>query len=153
MQRKTISRLAVATLAAMTVAVPAATAKPIDPAGTGAGQTDALSRTLQKQDHRGEATRPESRIQVLKVGPDRRGEAAKPESRAPAPPPAGTRTWPMYPTPLTPPAAAPVVADGGGGVGDDDVPVVLIVIAGALALGGAMAVTGLRLRARTHPAG
>jgi hypothetical protein len=155
MQRKIITRLAVATLAAMTVAVPAATAKPIDPAAAGPRQTDMHASTVQKPklDHRGEATKPESRALVLKPQPDSRGEATKPESRVPAPPPVGMPTWPVNPTPLTPPTPAPLVADGGNGVGDDGFPVVLIVIAGALALGGAMAATGLRLRARTHPAG
>ena len=155
MQRKSIARLTVASLAAMAITAPAAIAMPTDPAGTGPRQTDLYGSTVHKpqQDQRGEATKPGSGPAAQKPQTDFRGEATKPQNRAPARPPLGMPTWPMYPTPLTPPAQAPVAADGGNGIGgDDDVPVVLLVIAGALALGGAAAATGLRLRARTHTA-
>jgi hypothetical protein len=59
----------------------------------------------------------------------------------------GPPTWPENPQPIG--RAETQSAGSDGGVGDDDVPVLALVIGGALVLGGGMAVTAVRVRART----
>ena len=157
----TLSRMLIATLAAALIAVPTAMAQPIDPVGTSvqpqtdseAGQqlqtehakqqADAVS-TSSATDLRGErAAEPQA---TSKTAGELRTEAAieagKPETK---PAPAGLPTWPLHPRVLTPPASTTAVADDGDG-GGVDAPIVALIIAGALALGGAAMVAMHRHR-------
>jgi hypothetical protein len=133
-----LSRLLIVSLAAAAIAAPAATAQPLEPMGPLQDEATVL------QDARGEAVKSQTRTPAGPVSQDMRTEAAKDPSRAPetkALP--GPPTWPMHPRALTPPQAT-VTDDGdGGGV---DAPLVALIIAGALALGGGMAVVSLRHR-------
>jgi hypothetical protein len=134
--RKTLSRLTIASLVAAGIAAPAATAIPAGPpVGTVKDHWQAHMPTT--------ATKPETTHQ------ERRGEAAVDQSqpRVRHPRLVGPPTWPENPEPIG--RAETQSAGGDGGVGDDDVPVLALVIGGALVLGGGMAVTAVRLRART----
>jgi len=131
--RKTLSRLTVASLAAAALAAPAATAMPVDPtAGTVKDHWQAHMPVNPKSAHQ-----------------DLRSEAASGASGSPLRHPslAGPPTWPEHPQVIHRAPAPP--AGGGGGGGEDDAPVLLLAIGGALVLGGGMAVTAVRLRART----
>ena len=132
--RKTLSRLTVASLAAAALAAPAATAMPTDP-------VDTAKDSRQADMHASTVTKPKPAKQDLRT------EAAADPSRAPKQHPrlAAPPTRPEHPQPIAPRAQAPLADGGDGGF---DVPTLAIVIAGALALGGGLAVTGLRLRAR-----
>jgi hypothetical protein len=134
--RKTLSRLTIASLAAVGIAAPAATAMPAGPpVGTVKDHWQAHMPST--------TTKPETTHQEL------RGEAAVDQSRPPVRNPrlVGPPTWPVDPQPIG--RAETQSAGGDGGGGDDDVPVLALVIGGALVLGGGMAVTAVRLRART----
>jgi hypothetical protein len=153
----TLSRLAIASLAAAALAAPAASAQPI---------TDMHASTVQKpapaeQDLRGEAAS-ESAVKPAKVDlrgeaaadsavkpakVDLRGEAAADPSRAPVsrPPLPGPPTWPAHPTPLKAPTTAVVADDGDGGI---DIPASVFIVAGTLLAAGGMGVAALRLRTR-----
>jgi hypothetical protein len=170
--RSTLIRLAIASVAtALVVAAPAA-AMPIDPQGTAlkdARQKDMHASTVQApdgaaktavKDARGEASAAAGGTTTENAVKDARGEAAAGggtgggKAGGPVREPGfqGPPTWPMYPTPLPKPAQQPVVAtDGGDDIGID-VPVALLILAGALALGGGMAVAGMKARAHTRPA-
>ena len=142
-----LSRLAVASLAAVSFASPAA-AQPI---------MDMHASTVQKPkpakvDLRGEAAAGAAIVAGKSGREDLRGEAAaapkqSPLTRTPLP---GPPTWPAYPTPLPKPET-PVVADTGddGGI---EVPEAILAIVGTLALGAGMAVVVLRHRPRTGTA-
>jgi hypothetical protein len=134
--RTTLPRLLIASLAAAALAAPAATAMPTGAAGT---PKDARQADM----HASTVTAPKPAIQDLRT------EAAADQSRplVRSPHLVGPPTWPAHPQPIA--AQAPSV-DGGGNGGGDDAPVWLIaVIGGTLAIGGGMAVTSLRIRART----
>jgi hypothetical protein len=121
----TLSRLLIASLAAATIAAPAAVAQPTEPVTTTQS--------------------------AVAADQELRTEAAKDQSRAPAPKQLpGPPTWPMHPRALTPPQQAPVADDGdGGGV---EAPVVALIIAGTLALGGGLTAAAARHRTRTNVA-
>ena len=118
--RRNLCRLVLATLAAASVAAPAASAIPVDPTGPAAAF-----------DARGESA----------AGG---GPTSRPLNHGPFP---GPPTWPEDPAPL-PPRTAPVRA-GDGADGGVDLPVVLLSIAGTLAIGGGMAVAASRVGTRT----
>ena len=141
--RKTLSRLAVASIAAASFAAPAASAKTMDMHASTVHKPAPVT-----QDLRGEAA---ATAAVKPAKQDLRGEAASapsisPQTRTPLP---GPPTWPAYPTPL--PAPEPkVVADGNdGGV---QAPEAIIAIVGTLALGAGMTAVVLRHRPRTRTA-
>jgi len=146
--RKTLSRLAVASLAAVTLAAPAAVAQPMD-----MHASTVHKPTPAKVDLRGEAAA-DSKATPAKV--DLRGEAAVDATRAPvtrapitrAPLP-GPPTWPMHPTPLPVNRTAPVAVDGGS---DTDVPASVLIIAGTLLAAGGMGAVALYTRPRTRTA-
>jgi hypothetical protein len=144
--RKTLSRLAVASLAATTLAAPAASAMTMDMYASTVQEPKSA-----QQDLRGEAAANAASAAAKPGKQDLRGEAAaapaiSPQTRAPLP---GPPTWPAYPTPLPAPEAT-VVADGNDG--SIDVPEAILAIVGTLALGAGMAVVVLRHRPRTRTA-
>jgi hypothetical protein len=141
--RKTLSRLAIASLAAASFAAPAS-----------AMTIDMYASTVQKptpakQDLRGEA----AADAAAKPGKqDLRGEAAAAPAVSPVtrtPVAQGPPTWPAYPTPLPAPEPAVVVDGDDGGI---EVPEAILAIAGTLVLGAGMAVVVLRHRPRTRTA-
>jgi hypothetical protein len=127
--RKTLSSLAAAALLVAAIAVPVASAMPIDDA-------------RQKDMHASTVVKPADPFQ------DRRSEAAADPTRAPELP-VGLPTWPVDPKPITPVSQAPV-ADGDDGGIDWQVPVIAAI--GALLLAGGLVAAGTRYRA-THAAG
>lgn len=172
--RNTLSRLALTSLTVALLASAPASAMPTDPAGTAASeqrQQDMYGSTVQSpseradrtvQDARGEAAAGSSgqtaKEQASRTVQDARGEAAAgggTGSTGSVSKPAlqGPPTWPMYPTPLPlpQPAPQPVATDGGDDIGLD-LPVALLVLAGALGVGGGMAVVATKGRARTRVA-
>jgi hypothetical protein len=168
--RNTLIRLAIASVAtALVVAAPAA-AMPIDPYGTAAtdAQKNLYGSTVQApggtakdtvDDVRGEAAAAAADGTAKGAVKDARGEAAAGggtaggTSAGPVREPAlqGPPTWPAHPTPLPRPQQQPVATDGGDGIGID-VPVALLILAGTLALGGGMAVAGMKARTHTRTA-
>ena len=131
----TLSRLLIASLAAGAIAAPAAVAKPVEPVTTTSpGQTSQELRT--------EAAREQAQTPAP-VGQEMRTEAAKDPSRAtPTKALPGPPTWPMHPRVLTPPQSTVTFADDdGGGI---EAPIVALIIAGALALGGAATAVAVR---------
>jgi len=174
--RRNLSRLAIATLTAALLAAPSASAMPVDPTGAEAAdprQQDMHGSTVTPpkdtkqdvRDARGEAAAGGGTTGGATSGGhvrDARGEAAAGGGttggatsggavRHPRllPPP----TWPAHPTPipLPPRAQSPVATDGGDDVGVD-LPVALLILAGTLALGGGLAVAGMKVRAHTRTA-
>ena len=140
----TLSRLLIASLAAVAIMAPAAGAQPTDPVVTTQPQTDAPAG----QEHRTENARDQAKAVSPSTTQELRGENAKDPSRAPAPdakPLPGPPTWPLHPRVLTPPQAT--VADGGDG-GGIEAPVLALLIAGTLALGGGLMAVTLRHRTR-----
>jgi hypothetical protein len=128
--RKTLSRIAVASVAAGAIAAPGAVAMPIDPSPGGSGSDSGSVYTPS----------------------DVRTPDSADRSRAPhrsVPPNAVPPTWPLDPKPLDPPAQL-TVADDGDGL-DWQVPAIA---AGGIALVlGGLGVRRLRIRsARMHPA-
>jgi hypothetical protein len=145
--RSNLSRLAITSLAAALLATAPATAMQTDPPGTGASdaaQQDMHASTVQAPD----------KAQTL----DLRGEAAAgggtgSTGSATEPPLLGPPTWPANPTPLPLPrhVQQPVATDSGDDIGLD-LPVALLILAGALGVGGGMAIAGTKVRARTRVA-
>jgi hypothetical protein len=120
-----ISRIAAAAIMTAVVAVPSASAMPIDgpggPGGAGS-QTETGSGT---------------------VAPDLRTESNRGLPASPTPP-VGLPTWPTDPEPIVPATAEPVAAtDGDGGL---DSTTTLIIAAGVLALSGGLVVLVRQLR-------
>lgn len=160
---KTLPRLALATLAAACIAVPTASAQPIDPVGTAAQspqQQDMHASTVHKpdsttgtQDARGESAAGRS-VTAVSVQ-DARGESASGGGTAggPAREPQlqGPPTWPVNPQPLPAPTQAPAATGGGDDI-DVDLPVALLILAGTLALGGGMTAAAMKVRSNTHTA-
>jgi hypothetical protein len=165
--RRNLSRLAIASLLAVAVCAPMATAKPIDDGGVkskahapSSAAMDMHASTVKKpasanQDLRTEASVPGARPPVSELDaaqvtkPDLRSENAADPSRAPEPP-VGLPTWPLDPKPIIPASPQPVAGDGDGdGI---DWPIAALVLAGALALGGGVGIAGHRLRTQTRPA-
>ena len=147
--RKRLSVLGIAPLLAAAIAVPAATAQPIDP-----GVAQAV--TSGQQDLRGEAATSGARAPVARdsvvSAQDLRSEASADTSRAPKTAP-GAPTWPVNPKPLTPVSQQPV-ADGIGDADGIDWPLSVLALFGSLLLGGSLGVAGMRYRtARTHATG
>ncbi len=125
--RKTLSRVTVASLAAVALAAPAATAMPVDPAGT--RQADVSVNP------------------VTKESVHQRGEPAVERSRLSVPNP---RSVPPWWAEWAGHHAGAQTAGGSVDDGGDDVPVALLVIGGALVLaGGTAAVAAFRPRTRT----
>jgi hypothetical protein len=135
--RKTLSRLTLASLVAAGLAAPMATAMPTDPG------TAAVTDPRQADMHASTVTKSKTPKQDLRT------EAAADPSRPPVGHPrlAGPPTWPENPQPIG--RAQAQLAGSGGGGSSDDVPVELLIVGGALVLGGGMAATAVRLRART----
>ncbi len=154
--RKSISRIAVATLVAATVAVPTAGAMQTEgvvygSAAYAAEQQDMHASTVQKPessagDRRAEGSIAGSRAQAEVPKADYRTEAAKGPSIST--PPAGMPTWPVDPKPIVSAPADTVTATDGDG-GTVDWPITLLIAAGAIALAGALA---LVLQQRRTPA-
>ena len=154
--RKSISRIAVATLVAATVAVPTAGAMQTEgvvygSAAYAAEQQDMHASTVQKPessagDRRAEGSIAGSRAQAEVPKADYRTEAAKGPSIST--PPAGMPTWPVDPEPIVSAPADTVTATDGDG-GTVDWPITLLIAAGAIALAGALA---LVLQQRRTPA-
>ena len=154
--RKSISRIAIATMVAAAVAVPTAGAMPSEGVVYGsaayeAEQQDMHASTVQKPessagDRRGEGSIDGSRAQADVSKADYRTEAAKGPSTST--PPVGMPTWPVDPKPIVAaPADAVTATDGDGGT--IDWPITLLIAAGAVALAGALA---LVLQQRRTPA-
>jgi hypothetical protein len=136
----TLSRIAIASLAAAALAAPAAGAQGLD-----THIRTATKSTPMKQDLRGEAA---AASKPKPAKQDLRGEAAAGTSPSlgypgnfPGPP-----TWPTHPEPI-PSAQVPVATGGGSDDGGIELPVALLGIAGALALGG-FTVGAVRYRTR-----
>ena len=128
--RKTLSRIAVASVAAGAIAAPGAVAMPIDPSAAGSGSDG--GSTYAPKDARTPDSADGSRVPHRTVPPN-------------AVPP----TWPTDPTPLNPPAQLTVVDDGDG----LDWQVPAIAAGGAALVLGGLGVRRLRIRsARMHPA-
>jgi hypothetical protein len=153
----TLSRLAIASLAAAALGAPAAAAaQPIMDMHASTVNAAAAEQDLRgeaasesavkpaKVDRRGEAAA-ESAVKPAKV--DLRGEAAADPSRAPVsrPPLPGPPTWPAHPTPLMAPTTAVVADDGDGGI---DIPASVFIVAGTLLAAGGMGAAALRFRTR-----
>jgi hypothetical protein len=115
-QRKTLSRLTVASLATAALAAPAATAMPIDRSGRAVHTQAALE--------------------------DRRAEVAADPSVFTRP--AGPPSWTADVNPVAR-AQAQLAGAGDDGGGSNDSLVLVLVVAGALALGGGMAATAMRV--------
>ncbi len=142
--RRILHRLALASLAALCIGAPVASAAPTDPAGTGTTtqdprQQDMHASTVQKPD----------KVVVVR---DARGESAAgggttggTTTKAPLP---GPPTWPVNPAPLPQPEQQPVATGDGDDIGID-LPVALLILAGTLALGGGLAVAAMKARAHT----
>ena len=144
--RRILHRLALASLAALCIGAPVASAAPIDPPGTGATtqdprQQDMHASTVQKPD----------KVVVVR---DARGESAagggttRPARPVREPRVQGPPTWPENPTSLPQPEQQPVATGDGDDIGID-LPVALLILAGTLALGGGLAVAGMKARAHT----
>ena len=163
LDRKKMSRLAIASLLAVAVTAPTATAAmPVTHHGStseasapSSAEMDMHASTVHRpsinQDLRSEGSIASSRAaaDAPSVTADLRSENTADPSRAPEPP-VGMPTWPLDPKPLTPPAPQPVAVDGGGG--DFELPTALLALMGALALGGALGIVGRKLRTQTRPA-
>jgi hypothetical protein len=167
--RRILHRLALASLAALCIGAPVASAGPIDPVGTGTTTTqdprqqDMHASTVQKsdavgvvRDARGESAAGGGTTDKVVVVRDARGESAVGggttggtaggpvrEPRVQGPP-----TWPENPTSLPQPEQQPVASGDGDDIGID-LPVALLILAGTLALGGGLAVAGMKARAHT----
>jgi len=146
--RRILRRLALASLAALCIGAPVASASPADPVGTGTTtqdprQQDMHASTVQKpdkvvvvRDARGESAAGGGTTGGTAGGPVR-------EPRVQGPP-----TWPENPTSLPQPEQQPVATGDGDDIGID-LPVALLILAGTLALGGGLAVAGMKARAHT----
>ncbi len=144
--RKSIARIAVATMVAATVATPTASAMTsgvvYGSTEYAAEQQDMHASTVHKPassagDRRGEGSIAGSRAQAQAgvVKADHRTEAAKgPQMSTP---PAGLPTWPADPKPIAPAPADVVTATDGDG-GAVDWPIIALIAAGAVTLAGAL---------------
>ena len=142
--RRILHRLALASLAALCIGAPVASAGPIDPVGTGTTTQDPRQQDM----HASTVQKPDEVVVVR----DARGESAAgggttggtaTKARVPGPP-----TWPVNPTPLPQPEQQPVATGGSDDIGID-LPVALLILAGTLALGGGLAVAAMKARAHT----
>ena len=143
--RRILHRLALASLAALCIGAPVASAAPIDPPGTGATTT----QDPRQQDMHASTVQKPGKVVVVR---DARGESAAgggttggTATKAPLP---GPPTWPENPTPLPQPEQQPVATGDSDDIGID-LPVALLILAGTLALGGGLAVAGMKARAHT----
>jgi hypothetical protein len=145
--RSTLSRLAIASLAAAALMTAPATAMPTDSQGSTTAQDP------RQQDMHASTVQPADKAAALN---DVRGEAAAGGGtgggETGGPFVQGPPTWPAHPTPLPRSTQQPVVVDGDDGGIDVEVPVALLILAGTLALGGGMAAIAMKGRSGTHVA-
>ena len=144
--RRILHRLALASLAALCIGAPVASAGPIDPVGTGTTtqdprQQDMHASTVQKPDK--VVVVRDARGESAAGGGTTGGTADQSAAALPGPP-----TWPENPTSLPQPEQQPVATGDGDDIGID-LPVALLILAGTLALGGGLAVAGMKARAHT----